>query len=112
MEINQRLLKFIEYKGLSVRGIETQSGLSNGTVSKSLRRGGEISLKSLERILQSFSELNPVWLITGNGEMLLHDDSTLESELDKELRAAKKLLAEKNKIIDELNIKILKMTDN
>lgn len=67
MNLKERLTKFIEYKKIPRSQFEKRCGLSNGyTRNISENIGGA----KLESILSAFPELNRVWLITGEGEML------------------------------------------
>lgn len=70
--VKERLIKFIKAKGLTNKAFEQAAGLSNGYVNNILsepRRG------VLEKILLSFPDLNKVWLLTGEGDMIRHDES-------------------------------------
>ena len=65
--VKQRIEKFINVKGISIREFERAAGLSNGYV-KSLREAPK--QKKLADILSAFPELSRTWLLTGEGEML------------------------------------------
>lgn len=65
--VKQRLMYFIEYKGITVSRFEKNCGLSNGYM-KSLRSNP--GLEKLSDILRSYPDLSRVWLLTGEGEML------------------------------------------
>lgn len=65
--MKERLLQFIESKHIPVYKFEEKAGLSRGYI-KNMREG--IGAKKLEGILKSFPELNRVWLLTGDGEMI------------------------------------------
>lgn len=69
--IKQRLIAFIEHKGISVRQFEREAGLSNGYM-KSLRNAP--SLEKMRMIIDTYPELNKKWLETGEGNMLVNDD--------------------------------------
>ncbi len=71
--VKQRLVLFINQKGLSVNKFETLCGLSNGYMSK-LRH--QPSLDKLSNILSAFPELSRTWLLTGEGEMLTGEGTT------------------------------------
>lgn len=58
---------FLKHKNLSQGKFEKKAGLSNGYVNK-LRR--DVSASSVEKIVGAFPELNPNWLMVGEGEML------------------------------------------
>ena len=72
MNVNSRILEFVSAKGLSVAEFERLCGLSNGYVRKvkdSLEKRG------LTDILRKFPELNSDWLLTGEGDMFLSQQS-------------------------------------
>lgn len=62
-----RIIEFIEYKGVSKREFASKVGISHSLIGKSNAIGSD----KLERILSSYPELNPTWLLTGEGDMLL-----------------------------------------
>lgn len=63
----ERILQFIEYKGLSVASFEKEVGLSNGAVRN---MGQDTRQKTLDKISKTYPELNIDWVVTGNGNML------------------------------------------
>ena len=65
--VKQRLICFLKYKHLSQAKFESKIGLSNGYVNN-IRKS--LQPDKLQRIAQSFPELNITWLLTGEGEML------------------------------------------
>ena len=75
--INERLKKFIKYKNLSVREFERKSGLANGYVS-SIKY--TILPEKLSQVSIQFPELNTVWLLTGEGEMLKNIHQTVNGD--------------------------------
>ncbi len=66
----QRLKEFIDYKKMKVSAFEKSVGMSNASLVKPMRSGGSIGTGKLKNILKTYPELNPVWLLTGDGEML------------------------------------------
>lgn len=75
--IKERLILFIESKNLTPFSFEKQCGLSQGFV-KNIRVN--ISPKMLERITNTFNDLNPAWLMTGEGPMLKIDATSSGTE--------------------------------
>lgn len=65
--VKQRLMEFAEFRNLSISKFESLCGLGNGYVGKLKSEPGS---KKLEDILRTFPELNRVWLLYGEGEML------------------------------------------
>lgn len=65
--VKQRLIEFAEFRNLSISKFESLCGLGNGYVGK---LKGEPGSRKLEDILKAFPELNRMWLLFGEGEML------------------------------------------
>lgn len=70
MTLKDRILKFIEIKGITVQNFEQICGLSNAAVSK---MGDNTRRSTLDKISKHFPDLNITWLLTGKGEMLAAD---------------------------------------
>lgn len=68
MGIKDRLNQFIAYLGVPTSHFEKRIGAANGYIN-SMKRG--INVDKLERILTEYPELSRVWLLTGEGEMLV-----------------------------------------
>lgn len=64
LAVKNRLLFFIEQKGLSVSAFEKASGLSNGYI-RNIK--GNFGGSKLEGILNAFPELSKEWLFYGKG---------------------------------------------
>lgn len=69
MCISERIKEFASNKGLKIAEFERVCGLGNGYV-RNIRNS--IGRGKLEDILRIFPDLNRVWLLTGEGEMLNH----------------------------------------
>lgn len=67
MDIKDRFLEFVRYKGLSKRKFQDSIGVSNSYI-QNIANG--ISADVLNRITKMYPELNTDWLVTGEGEML------------------------------------------
>lgn len=74
--VKERLKRFIESKGISVRSFEQTCGLSFGYVGNMRQSIQPDKVKSISRC---FPELNTGWLLTGEGAMLRGNE---ESSLD------------------------------
>lgn len=64
--IIDRVLKIIDFKGINKNKFYIETGLSNGFLDKVKDIGGS----KIEQILNSYPEINPEWLLTGEGVML------------------------------------------
>ena len=62
----ERILQFIEYKGISKLAFYREVGLSNGFLDKNKSVGTD----NLVKILKSYPEIEPLWWFLGEGEML------------------------------------------
>ena len=61
-----RILQFIDYKGINKSNFYKSTGLSNGFLDKVK----DIGVSKLELILKNYPELSTEWLIFGTGNML------------------------------------------
>lgn len=75
--VKQRLIDFIKFKNLSQGKFEKEICVSNGFVNNISK---SIGADKLQRILNKFPELNPEWLLTGEGEMLKIENNTTSTE--------------------------------
>lgn len=68
-EIKQRLLYYAERKGIAMGDFYEKISMYPSNFAG---KGGESSLKSdnIVKVLNTFPDLNPDWLLLGNGEML------------------------------------------
>lgn len=69
--ILDRLEAFMKFKGLNNNQVTVKAGLSIGLLGKALKsKKGGLNSESIEKILHSFNDLNPEWLMLGNGKMV------------------------------------------
>ena len=69
-EINQRILEFIEFKGLSLHRFGEMSSFASGGLSRAIKEHRTFSVDKLMKIYEAFPELNPIWLQFGRGKMI------------------------------------------
>lgn len=72
--VKQRLVVYIKHKKLSLKRFEELAGLSNGYVNNLKSQPRD---KVIKKILLNFPDLNKIWLLTGEGEMLLPKESNV-----------------------------------
>lgn len=65
--VKERLVAYLEYKGINKSEFGRMIGVSNAYIS-SIRKS--IQPDKVERIAAAFPDLNVSWLITGEGDML------------------------------------------
>ena len=68
--ISDRIALIIKERGLSTRAFEQTIGCSNGVISKCINKGTDISSQWVSKIIETFVEIDPKWLLTGEGSML------------------------------------------
>lgn len=67
MDLKERVSMYCDKKNITISKFEKLSGLANGYFNKVTKRPSEDKLESISR---AFSDLNTIWLLTGEGEML------------------------------------------
>lgn len=71
-DIIDRINKVIEWSGLSQRAFGIKIGFSYATINNYLlRKRTTVDFELIEKILSTFVDINPTWLTTGCGNMLL-----------------------------------------
>ena len=66
----ERFDKYLKFKGLNDNKVTKQLKLSVGVIGKSRNEGRDLSDRLVEQILNFYTDLSRVWLLTGEGEML------------------------------------------
>lgn len=62
----ERILKFLEFKGISKNKFYIKTGISNGVLDK---KSG-LSMDTVEKFYSTYEEVSAEWLLTGKGDML------------------------------------------
>lgn len=68
-----RFDKYMNHSGLNDNQVTKDAELSVGTIGKSRQPNRDLSNRVLNKLLQTYPDLNHVWLRTGEGEMLNAD---------------------------------------
>ena len=74
--IIDRIKAYSDLKGISIRQIEATIGASNGVVSNAIKRERDIQSKWISAFVDNYRDVNPEWLLTGKGDMLLDESAT------------------------------------
>ena len=74
--IKQRILSFAETLGISKREFYTQIGVSRGT----LESKSSITEDVMARFIARFPQVSPSWLLTGNGDMIISQNTDMKNE--------------------------------
>jgi hypothetical protein len=78
MKIVDRIKQFIEKQNLSLRSFDESIGMSKGYMSRQIKANASIGSDVLEKMLHQYPELNPVWLLKGEGPMLINDQDIID----------------------------------
>lgn len=70
-----RLKQYIEYKGLTISGVERSLGMSNGALAKPIKNHTGIGSDKLQNILAFCPDLSLTWLFFGRGDMIVGESS-------------------------------------
>ena len=97
--IQDRIIEYLEYKGISKYKFYKETGLSNGFLYKKWTIGAD----KCEIIYSHYPDLNLEWLITGQGEKL-KENAKSEDFTDLE-NLFKKIISKQQKIIEKLEEK-------
>lgn len=100
--VKERLVRFIEYKGLSKNKFEKVCGFSPRYVSNISQ---SIQPDKVERISINYPDLNTGWLLTGEGEML-KGETKPETKVEEYLR----IIASQQETIARLSCVIERLT--
>lgn len=76
--ITERLKQFIDSISISISAFEKSIGMSNASFRKIYNNNGAIGSDKLERILNTYPQLNPSWLLTGEGSMILGEEAAVQ----------------------------------
>lgn len=78
----ERFDKYMKYKGLNDNKVTNSLGFSVGTLGKSRKENRDLSDRNIETILKFYTDLNRIWLLTGEGEMLINNETLPEQTHD------------------------------
>lgn len=127
MKAIDRLYEFLDYKGIKPSVFERDISFSSGYLSVQRKRNADMGESQLTKVINYFDDINPIWLLTGNGNMITcnseykyHNDSIVSEKVitynTEEITPILELirqLAKKDDNIQELNKEIrLLIEDN
>lgn len=81
-KLSDRLKKFIDFKGLSINKFSASVQASNSYFNKVLKNNTSIGSDRMEKIIRTYPEISPEWLLTGEGTMLTYKTSNEQKILN------------------------------
>ncbi len=91
--IKDRVIQLIEYKGIAKEAFYTKIGMTSANFRGTAKKT-PLNSTAIENVLSEIPDANPMWLLTGKGNMIL-SNITADNDLIIYLR-------EKDKKIEEL----------
>lgn len=73
--IKERIIQVIEYKGIPKEEFYVKIGMTSASF-RGNAKNTPLNSNAIENILSEIPDLNPMWLITGKGEMLFVDNES------------------------------------
>lgn len=80
MKAVSRLKQYIEFKGFSNSSFEKKNDLSNGYIATQIKRNADLGEGVIKKLLDNCLDLDPVWFLTGNGNMIKQVSHTENSD--------------------------------
>ena len=83
-----RIKEIITYSGLSDRAFALRCGLTQNTLNRQLNGVRELSLSTVNAILNTFTDISSEWLLRGKGQMLLSEVNNDAQNIERVTRLA------------------------
>jgi len=71
--MNNRIKQFMDHQGLSSSELADSIGVQRSNVTHVLQGRNKPGFQFISKLLETYPEINAKWLITGQGEMLMHE---------------------------------------
>ncbi|CAM1344859.1 hypothetical protein [Tenacibaculum amylolyticum] len=81
-ETYKRVEQVMNHNNLNIKTFEEKINVSNNSIGTAIRRKASFKSNVLNKILNAFPEVDPTWLLTGKGRMLLNDSNAYSEEPD------------------------------
>lgn len=108
-KIIERFDAYMATVGLNDNKVTIQLNLSKGLIGKSRGEGRDLSRSLTEKILAYYTDLNEVWLLTGEGPMLKSDQP--ENPMEEQPSSNSSLIDYLQRKVAELEGKIDKLNE-
>jgi len=73
MKVIHRVKTLIDNKNISISAFEKSIEMSNNSIQTAIKREASVKDDVINKILNVYSDVSPLWLLMGKGEMLLKD---------------------------------------
>lgn len=72
--IKERVVEIFKYKNLNVNKASVVLGVPQRTLNRQVNEDGKITMDLVYAILDSFPEVSPLWILTGEGSLLRDEE--------------------------------------
>lgn len=93
-------------KKINTYTFESSIGLSNGVLRKAIQNNTSLRSDNIEKVISHYPDINPIWLLTGKGEMLINPNAAQSEPNTQNHSIETTETTQLNKEIAELNNKI------
>jgi hypothetical protein len=104
----ERIAIYLQFKSINPHSFERKIHLSNGYFAKQLRNLGSIGTDILLKIHEHYPDLNLLWVLTGEGEMILTGESSATQSILNEFPMR---YESENKKLKNLELDLEKLND-
>lgn len=106
----ERLLEYLEIKGITENKATVDCQLSQGLIYQAKSGKSDLGSRAIEKILNTYKDLSRIWLLTGEGDMLVTQN---QSEILTEVKPTSNnpLIEYLQRKIAELESKVDKLND-
>jgi len=78
----ERIAMYLQFKSIKPHAFEKKIELSNGYFAKQLKNKGSVGSDILIKIHEHYAELNILWVLTGEGVMIIESVETEQGTVD------------------------------
>lgn len=82
MKAIDRFYEYLAEKSLKPTVVEKEIGLSNGYLSAQKKRSADMGEGMMLKVIDYFRDINPMWLLTGEGSMLRTEQRQQASQVE------------------------------
>jgi hypothetical protein len=97
-----RLLEYLEFKGITENRATVECNLSQGLIYQAKSGKADLGNKAIEKILSTYRDLDKVWLLTGEGNMLIGEKNQPEIPAEEKPMVSNSLLEYLQRKVEQL----------